>query len=100
MLTFLSRSWRGWFGSGQRREPVTQLHALAQPDDLAAELERLRGAWQRAQQRAAEQSAVRDIPIAPAPAPVEATAFVAGQGARIYSLDVFRQRGRRPPKAA
>ena len=100
MLTFLSRSFRGWFDSGRRREPAHQLHALPQPDDLAADLDRLRGAWQRAQLRVAKQSAGRDIPIAPEPAPVGATAFVAGQGARIYSLDVFRQRGPRPPKAA
>ena len=100
MLTFLSRSFREWFDSPARREPAPQLHAVPQTDDLAADLERLRGAWHRAQLRVAEDEGVRDIPIAPAPSPVGATAFVAGQGARIYSLDVFRQRGPQRPKAA
>ncbi len=43
----------------------------------------------------------RDIPIAAAP--VGAAAFVAGQGARIYSLDVFRRQpllDPRTPRAA
>ena len=95
MLTFLSRSLRGWFDSESRREPASPPRAVPQVDELAAELARLRAAWQRAQQRAADELAARDIPIAPAApvaAPVGATAFVAGQGARIYSLDVFRQR--------
>lgn len=101
MLTFLSRSLREWFDFPVRREPTPVLHLLPQPADLAAELERLRGAWQRAQERVLEEEIARDISIAPAPVPVGDTAFVAGQGARIYSLDVFRQqRGPRPPKAA
>lgn len=100
MLTFLSRSLREWFDSSSRREPASPVRALPQPDDLAADLSRLRGAWQRAQQRFLEEAGASDIPIAPAPAPASATAFVAGQGARIYSLDVFRQRGPRRPKAA
>ena len=29
-----------------------------------------------------------------------ATAFVAGQGARLYSLDAFRRHGRKPPLRA
>ena len=96
MLTFLSRSFREWLDSAVRREPAPHLHALPQPDDLAADLERLRGAWHRAQLRVLQRAAARDIPIARSPSPVEATAFVAGEGARIYSLDVFRQR--RSPK--
>ena len=100
MLTFLSRSFREWFDSSVRREPASRLRALPQPNDLASDLERLRGAWRRAELHVAEGAAARDIPIAPSPAPVGATAFVAGQGARIYSLDVFRQRGPGRPKAA
>lgn len=100
MLTFLSRSFREWFDSAVRREPASRLHALPQPDDLAADLERLRGAWHRAHLRVLQGAEARDIPVARSPSPVEATAFVAGEGARIYSLDVFRQRGPRPPKAA
>ena len=100
MLTFLSRSVRVWLASSVGREPAPRLRVLPQPDDLAADLQRLRGAWHRAHLRVLEDVTAHDIPIAPAPAPVGATAFVAGQGARIYSLDVFRQGGPRAPKAA
>jgi hypothetical protein len=99
MLTFMSRSLRRWFDSARGRAPEPRLQAPPQLDDFAAELSRLRGAWQRAQLRLAAGEA-RDIPIASAPAQVGATAFVAGQGARIYSLDVFRTRGPQRPKAA
>ena len=100
MLTFLSRSFREWFGSAVRREPALHLRALPQPDDLAADLQRLCGAWHRAHLRILQDAAARDTPIAMSPLPVGATAFVAGQGARIYRLDVFRQRGPQRPKAA
>ena len=100
MLTFLSRSFREWFGSAVRREPASHLHAVPQPNDVAADLQRLRGAWHRAQLRVAQDVEARDMPIAMTSPPVGATAFVAGQGARIYSLDVFRQRRPHPPKAA
>jgi hypothetical protein len=99
MLTFMSRSLRRWLDSARGCAPEFRLHALPQPDDFAAELSRLRGAWQRAQLRVAEADEACDIPIASAPQ-VGATAFVAGQGARIYSLDVFRTRGPQRPKAA
>jgi hypothetical protein len=99
MLTFMSRSLRRWLDSARGRAPEPRLQAPPQLDDFAAELSRLRGAWQRAQLRLAAGEAC-DIPIASAPAQVGATAFVAGQGARIYSLDVFRTRGPQRPKAA
>ena len=42
----------------------------------------------------------RDTPITVAAVHVGATAFVAGQGARIYSLDAFRPRHPTRPRAA
>ena len=100
MLTFMSRSLRQWLDSARGRAHEPRLQAVPEPDDFAAELSRLRGAWQRAQLCVAEADEACDIPIAPATAQVGATAFVAGQGARIYSLDVFRTRGPQRPKAA
>ena len=100
MLTFLSRSLRGWFDSESRREPASPPRAVPQVDELAAELARLRAAWQRAQLRVAHDLASPDIVIADDRPAVVPTAFVAGEGARIYSLDVFRQNGPKRPKAA
>ena len=76
MLTFLSRSIRQLVSTATPQRPVT-------PPAL-----RLVGA-----------AGDCDIAIAvPAARPV--AAFVAGEGARIYSLDVFRAPGPRRPRAA
>ena len=45
-------------------------------------------------------AADRDTAVVRAPAHVGATAFVAGQGARIYSLDAFRQPDPHRPRVA
>ena len=45
-------------------------------------------------------AADRDTAVVRAPAHVGATAFVAGQGARIYSLDAFRTPDPHHPRAA
>src|SRR5260370_37166657 len=100
MPALMARSLRQWLDSARGREPAPRLHALPQPDDFAAELSLLRGAWQRAQLRVVEADEACDIPVVPAPAQVGATAFVAGQGAPVYSLDVFLTRGPQRPQAA
>ncbi len=79
MLTFMSRSLQRWLRPVPSGEPV--------PAEFDNELNRLRSAWKRAELHAAQSD--------------KSIAFVAGQGARIYSLDAFRTR-RVPnhPKAA
>ena len=47
-----------------------------------------------------ELAADRDNLVVLPPASIGATAFVAGQGARIYSLDVFRSPDPHKPRAA
>ena len=79
MLTFLSQSFRRLLN----RAPAAGAPSLSPAPRL----------------RLVSDSAARDIPIAPPPA---AAAFVAGHGARIYSLDVFRRERPNPrrPRAA
>jgi hypothetical protein len=80
MLTFVSRTLRRWLSAA----PAPRHGLLSQAADFATDLDRLRAAWRRAEQSIAG----RDISIA-----VEREgAFVAGEGARIYSLDAFRTR--------
>lgn len=93
MLTFLSELICRMLGKAQRR-PV--LRALPAATDFNNDLRVLMGAFRRAELRLVSEPEERDIPVA-APG---AAAFVAGQGARVYSLDVFRNRGPRPPRAA
>jgi hypothetical protein len=81
MLTFLSRSFREMLDSVRGREPA--------PPPV------------RAQPRLVQPGLDRDTHVAAVLDLAGATAFVAGQGARIYSLDAFRPgRGPRPPRAA
>jgi hypothetical protein len=56
-------------------------------------------AWKRAELHLVTGSDLRDIPVAPLPQ-LGASTFIAGQGARLYSLDAFRNRGPRRPRAA
>ena len=81
MLTFLSRLWRRYRAPYLRVVP-----------DLPRDPEHL-------------HSTVRLVPdrdtiAVLAPASIGATAFVAGQGARIYSLSAFRRQGPHRPHAA
>jgi len=81
MLTFLSRSFRELLDTVRGREPA--------PRPVGPQLRLVRSA----PDRDTRVAAVLDL--------AGATAFVAGQGARIYSLDVFRPgRGPRGPRAA
>jgi len=80
-------------GKAQRRPA---LRALPAESDFNSDLRVLIGAFRRAELRPVSEPEDRDIPVA---APGAAT-FVAGQGARIYSLEVFRARGPRRPRAA
>jgi hypothetical protein len=81
MLTFLSRSFRELLDTVRGREPVPRpVHA---------------------QPRLVRSGPDRDTRVAAVLDLAGATAFVAGQGARIYSLDAFRPgRGPRHPRAA
>ena len=86
MLTFLSRSIGRWLG----KPAAPRLRLLSGSDSDSGVLP----ATQRARLRVAEEC---DSRVALS---VGATAFVAGQGARIYSLDAFRPRDPRNPRAA
>jgi len=79
MLTYLSR----WIARILRALRGPRLRALPSPAEIS-HLTRPRLAAER-----------HDKPVA-----VGACAFVAGQGARIYSLDAFRPRHPRRPHAA
>jgi len=79
MLTFMSRSLRRWLRPAPANEPAAA--------EFHNELNRLRSAWKRAELHAARSDTT--------------VAFVAGEGARIYSLDAFRpRRDSNHPKAA
>jgi hypothetical protein len=93
MLTFLSESICRMLGRTPRRPA---LRALPAGPDFNSDLRVLMGAFRRAELRLVSEPEDHDIPVA-APG---AAAFVAGQGARVYSLDVFRDRGPRRPRAA
>jgi hypothetical protein len=93
MMTFLSESIRRMLGKSPGRPA---LRALAAPSTFRNDLNALLSAWKRAELHLVSAENDRDIPVAP----VGASTFVAGQGARIYSLDVFRARGPRRPRAA
>jgi len=81
MLTFLSRSLREWLDPRRGDEPAPP-HA---PPRL----------------RLAGSAPDRDTAVAAVLDPAGAAAFVAGQGARIYSLEAFRRApGPRRPQAA
>jgi hypothetical protein len=81
MLTFLSRLVREWVESMRGPGPG-RLPAPVPP-------------------RLVKAAADRDTAVAGVLVLAGATAFVAGQGARIYSLDAFRNgRGPRRPQAA
>ena len=96
MLTFLSQSIRRILGAPARHAHLRALPALGEFDN---DLSNLLVAWRRAELHLVPQSGDRDIAVAPAPH-VGASAFVAGHGARIYSLDAFRTHGPRRPRAA
>ena len=96
MLTFLSESICRMLGKAQRRPA---LRALPAESDFNSDLRVLIGAFRRAELRPVSEPEDRDIPVAPRSQPGAST-FVAGQGARIYSLEVFRARGPRRPRAA
>lgn len=101
MLTFVSRSLRELVGSLAPSRPAPRLRALPRPIDLTADSRRFPAPPSRAHLRVAGPEAGRDTGVAAAPPQVGAVAFVAGQGARIYSLDAFRpRRGPHRPKAA
>ena len=86
MLTFLSRSIGRWLG----KPAAPRLRLLSGSGSGSA----LLSVPPRARLRVAEEC---DSCVALS---VGATAFVAGQGARIYSLDAFRPRDPRNPRAA
>jgi hypothetical protein len=96
MLTFLSESIRRILGKSPEHP---HLRALPQPTKFSNDLRMLLAAWKRAELHLVTESDERDIPVAPV-FQVSASAFIAGQGARIYSLDAFRSRGPRRPRAA
>ena len=96
MLTFLSESIRRMLGNRPR---PAHLHALPHLDGISNDLSSLLAAWKRAELHLVTSSEERDIPVAPVTHPGAST-FVAGQGARIYSLDAFRTQGPRRPRAA
>jgi hypothetical protein len=96
MLTFLSQSIRRILGTPARHPHLRALPALGEFDN---DLGDLLAAWKRAELHLVTESGHSDMAVAPAPH-LGASAFVAGQGARIYSLDVFRARGPRRPRAA
>lgn len=101
MLTFLSRSMREWLGFAGAREAAPHLRAVPRSVDLINNSRQLPAFSRTARLRVATADDHRDMPVAPEPVRVGATVFVAGQGARIYSLDVFRpRRGPPHPKAA
>ena len=105
MLTFLSRSIRRFLNvepSGATSEPhVRALPAPSQPL-IAARVLALPAP--RPQLRLVTADGHHDTAIAPTAVHVGAAAFVAGQGARIYSLDAFRTPrtggGNKPPRRA
>lgn len=95
MLTFLSR----WWGEKVGEEAAAQLRA--QP--TLARFAHCSGELRSPALRLVGAAEDRDISVAAPAVHVGASAFVAGQGARIYSLDVFRRdrsTPRRPPRAA
>jgi hypothetical protein len=96
MLTFLSRSIRRVLDAALRRAPAPALRALPQAPVITTDF-RL-AARPQLHLRAANDD--RDIEIAVPAVQLGASAFVAGQGARIYSLDVFRRKPRHDPRAA
>ena len=75
------------------------LRSLPREGEINNDLSSLLAAWKRAELHLVTGSGQPDIPVAPAPH-VGASTFVAGQGARIYSLDAFRAQGPRRPRAA
>jgi hypothetical protein len=105
MLTFLSRSIRQLLYGTGRNAPAPadapHLRALPNHHDLQRNQPSTPSA-RRAVLRLARACEEHDMRVAPPAAPqVGATAFVAGQGARIYSLDAFRpRRGPHHPQAA
>jgi hypothetical protein len=88
MLTFLSQSIRRFLNSTSA--PSRAAQALALPATLSAPPLLPAPAL-----RLISSAAPPDISIAPL---ASASAFVAGQGARIYSLEVFRRDRRHPPR--
>ena len=96
MLTFLSQSIRRILATPARPAHLRALPALG---EFNKDLGNLLAAWKRAELHLVTESGDRDIAVAPAPH-VGASAFVAGHGARIYSLDAFRTHGPRRPRAA
>ena len=96
MLTSLSQQIRQIVSSALGRAAPRALPALREPAAMtAASVEAPRPALRLVRSGEAAP-ADRDIPIrVAAGSPVGAAAFVAGQGARLYSLDVFRSAHRR-----
>jgi hypothetical protein len=88
MLTFLSQSIRRFLNSASA--PSQAAEALALPATVSAPPPLPVPAL-----RLISSPARPDISIAPL---ASASAFVAGQGARIYSLEVFRRERSHPPR--
>jgi hypothetical protein len=84
MLTFLSRWWR------EKRDEEDAPPLPAQP--TVARFARYSGELRSPALRLVGAAEDRDISIAAPAVHVGASAFVAGQGARIYSLDFYRAR--------
>ncbi len=91
MLTFLSRSFVRLFSTAPRSGATPGVRALPPAPDFPRESRRAPPRTTRAHLRVVGAEAVPDTAVAVAPVHVGASAFVAGQGARIYSLDAFRK---------
>ena len=99
MLTYVSRSLKGLLDLALGRGTGPHLRALPGRAEFYPDLRKLPARPSRGYLRLAAPSDHPDIPVAPMQ--VGASAFVAGQGARIYSLDAFRPRhGPGNPRAA
>lgn len=99
MLTSLSRSIREVLNKLRARPAAPALHALPPALDLTQKLPPAKQPMLRLVGAAGHP----DISITPPAPKLGASAFVAGQGARLYSLDAFRKgqrRGPRHPRAA
>ena len=93
MLTFLSRSIRQLVSTSSSRRPGAGARPQPASVGRAAETSVARAGWAAPACPASSTAGAvrdRDISIA-APAPRRSAAFVAGEGARLYSLDAFRQ---------
>jgi hypothetical protein len=101
MLTFLSRSIGRFLNKALGRAPAQHLRALPSVRDFTKESSHPAAPHARLRLRLAGVEHTPDTAVAVPAGQVGASAFVAGQGARIYSLDAFRRSsGPRHPRAA